>query len=100
MPTSSANGEYQSLYNEYATDSPDQLTAFRTALSVTYAGYNMGGYTGAGVSGAVWSSTWGSNYEMYSMVFALNNDYASMSAISSAPHSHRVSGQSVRCIVK
>ena len=100
MPTSSANGEYQGLYNEYTSDSPDQLTAFRTALSVTYAGYNMGGYTGAGVSGAVWSSTWGSNYEMYSMVFAINNDYASMSAISSAPYSHRVSGQSVRCIVK
>lgn len=100
MPTSSANGEYQGLYNEYASDSPDQLTAFRIALSVVYSGYKIGEYGGTGISASIWSATWASNYEMYSMVADSNNNYLNMSAKSSAPYSHRVSGQSVRCVVK
>ena len=100
MPTSTDNGEYQGLYDEYVSGSPDQLTAFRIALSVVYSGYKIGEYGGTGISASIWSATWASNYEMYSMVADSNNNYLNMSAKSSAPYSHRVSGQSVRCLVK
>ena len=93
LPTGGSSGEFRNLYNQYSDGSPDQATAFQTALSTPLSGnFSSGKANNQGNSGLFWSSTW----ELYNMMYSL---YVYSNNLNSSNYNYRYVGNSVRCIL-
>ncbi len=95
IPTSTADGEYNALYEKYPTivDGDTQYTRFREALHIPLSGnFNNNSVGQKGEWGNFWSSTYSINYMYYLR--------AEESLIDPQKTSYRGYGFSVRCIAK
>ena len=96
LPTSTVDGEFQTLYSQYANDSPNQIAAFQTAFSTYLSGTFQSGqayYQGSCIY--IWSSTW---YDAYRMNYLWVSGFSD--SVSPSAYSFRNTyGNAVRCIL-
>ena len=92
LPTGGGNGEYLSLYNQYASASPNQETAFQSAFHIILSGSFISGHSSSqGGVNKLPTSTWASDSNV--VLLWSDNRYDSMNYAE-----NRSNGHSVRCI--
>ena len=95
LPTSTTNGEFQNLYNQYRNAIPNQVTAFQRALSLPLSGAfiaSIGAVSYQGHRGIFWSSTWKNANNMHYL-------YIENNGVNPNDGYWRSTGVSVRCLL-